>query len=92
MVFLGPNSFCYTSIELFVDELSKGNAPELFFIKGRGVFSKPDFSSAKKAQLKCYFDILVRQKKYHHLTAMTVQKIGDLLNWDAEKYRQSLAK
>jgi rhamnose utilization protein RhaD (predicted bifunctional aldolase and dehydrogenase) len=91
VVFLGPKPFFYASLELFAEELSKGNVPELLFIKGQGVYCGPDFSFAKKVQLKCYFDILIRQGN-NQLSSLTDEKTGDLLNWDAEKYRQELAK
>jgi rhamnose utilization protein RhaD (predicted bifunctional aldolase and dehydrogenase) len=91
VVFLGANSFCYTSLEIHTKKLFKRYKPELLFIEGEGVFSNPNFSSTKKAQLKCYLDLIVRQGN-NNLSRLTEDEIGDLLNWDAEKYRQALDK
>jgi len=64
----------------------------LIFLKGQSVFAKPGFSSAKQAQLKCDHDVLVRQPQHAHLKALDEQQIAELLNWDAEHYRQHMAK
>jgi hypothetical protein len=49
-------------------------------------------SVAKQAQLKCYYDVIVRQSKLVTLKSLSPQQIAQLLDWDAERYRQHIAK
>ncbi|EFF9713809.1 class II aldolase/adducin family protein [Escherichia coli] len=92
VVFLGPRAHAYESWSRFEDEvLRSGLSPELIFLAGEGVFVKKSFTRAKQAQLRCYFDVMVRQKADSSLTALTNDQIAELLNWDAEQYRMSLA-
>ena len=92
VVFLGASPVCYNSMELIIDDLKLSIFPELIFLKGRGVFLKEGFSAAKQAQLKCYYDVMVRQSKYNRLNVLDEKQISDLLNWDAEQYRMAVAK
>lgn len=66
--------------------------PELVFVRGIGVFARPGFSMAKQVQLRCYFDVLARQSETDQVQALGTTDIGELLNWDAERYRMSLSK
>ena len=75
---------------MFKEDLNLGNSPNLVFVKGVGVFSKRSFSIAQKEQLKCYYNVIVRQPETMVLCVLASEKIKDLLNWDAEKHRQSL--
>jgi rhamnose utilization protein RhaD (predicted bifunctional aldolase and dehydrogenase) len=92
VVFLGAQPFCYASATELSEELARGNKPELVFVQGEGVFAAPGFSLAKKAQLRCYHDVLVRQSPDALLTVLDAQQVAELLNWDAERYRQNVAK
>lgn len=93
VVFLGPIAHVYTSEEGVLDAVRGGDSsPELVFVGGKGVFAKPSFTEAKQAQLRCYFDVLVRQQPDHSLNVLSMDQIAELLNWDAEKYRMNLAK
>lgn len=92
VVFLGPSSRCYDTVELLIHDLRSGNSPEFIFLKDQGVFSKPNMSMAKKAQLRCYFDVIIRQPKNQRLRVMDKAQVGELLNWDAEKYRNIISK
>lgn len=93
VVFLGARPVCFSNIEF----LQEGHAdiksmPELIFIWGRGVFAQPSFGLAKQAQLRCYYDVLSRQKAHKQLNTLSSEQIAELLNWDAEQYRIHLAK
>lgn len=66
--------------------------PEIVFCKNVGVFSRGELSAAKRAQLRCYYDVLARQAPGQELAALSPQAVASLLNWDAEAYRQSIAK
>jgi len=93
VVFLGPKAYAYQKWEalngqkMFLNEL-----PELVFISGKGVYAKPSFNKAKQVQLRCYFDVIVRQKPHSPMRVLTNIQIAELLNWDAEQYRMNLAK
>ena len=91
VVFLGPRAHAYESWSRFEDEvLRSGLSPELIFLAGEGVFVQKSFTRAKQAQLRCYFDVMVRQKADISLTALTNDQIAELLNMDAEKYRLTI--
>ena len=92
VVFLGKSSFCYNTVEAFKKELNNGSLPEMVIIKDMGVFAKPEFNIAKKIQLQCYYDVLIRQPDDVNLKALDEFQIDELLNWDAEHYRQNVAK
>jgi|UniRef100_UPI0040474022 rhamnose utilization protein RhaD (predicted bifunctional aldolase and dehydrogenase) len=92
VVFLGPTPHVYESWARFEDEaLSSDLLPELIFLAGEGVFVQKSITRAKLAQLRCYFDVMVRQTSGHPLIGLTNDQIAELLNWDAEQYRMSLA-
>lgn len=91
IVFLGPEAHAYPSWTILADQ-DISALPELVFIYGEGVYAKSSFTPAKQAQLRCYFDVLIRQKPENILSKLTTNDIAELLNWDAEKYRMSLAK
>jgi len=92
VVFLGPKAYCYDSVRLLNEYLIDNLAPELIFIEGQGVFAVPGFSVTKQIQLKCYFDVIVRQSVDINLRTIDEQQIDQLLNWDAEYYRRQVAK
>lgn len=92
VVFLGHCPTCYDSIQMFEKDIEVGVRPELFFLKDRGVFVNNEFNLAKYAQLKCFYDVIVRQPRNASLNTLSHQQISDLLNWDAEQYRQKMAK
>lgn len=95
VVFLGAEPHCFDSIdclrEKFHDKLFD-DIPELMFIKNKGIFSKNKISKAKLVQLQCYYDVLRRQENSVELNCLSKEEIYELLNWDAEHYRQNIAK
>lgn len=92
VVFLGPRAHVYESWQRFEDEALRSELfPELIFLAGEGVFAQKSFTRAKQVQLRCYFDVMVRQRADSSLTGLTNDQIAELLNWDAEQYRMSLA-
>ena len=91
VVYLGSKSRCFDSILDFKKNINNTEC-ELIFIKNIGVYIRPTFNFAKKAQLLCYFNIIVRQPLNTPLKSLTQKEIGELLVWDAERYRQNIAK
>ena len=92
VVFLGPKPFLYQSIEELKDLKLNEETPELIFIKNNGVYVKESFNQAKTLQLRCYYQVLIRQKNRSNLRSLSNLEIKDLLGWDAEKYRIELSK
>lgn len=93
VVFLGPQAYAYSSWPEFYNEIDQSQLyPELLFIYGEGVYSALSFTKAKLVQLRCYHDVLVRQAAEIELAVLNQNQIAELLNWDAERYRMSLAK
>ncbi|MBM5461557.1 class II aldolase [Pseudomonas sp. P66] len=66
--------------------------PDILFLESVGVFVGPGFNKAKEAQIRCYYDVIVRQGQDEKLNSLSDQNICELLNWDAERYRMRLAK
>jgi rhamnose utilization protein RhaD (predicted bifunctional aldolase and dehydrogenase) len=92
VVFLGampailPSNF--GSIEL-ADIVNK--KPAFLFLLGEMVYQRTDVSLAQTIQLRCYFDVARRQTSSAGLKTLTLEQINSLIDWDAEKYRQSLS-
>lgn len=88
IVFLGEKAYVYADWESFA---SDPNTPDLIFIAHQGVYIKESFSQAKRTQLRCYYDVLIRNADYP-LSTLDAHSIGELLNWDAEHYRIHMEK
>lgn len=67
--------------------LVKNNPPFIFSIKN-GLYQNVATTQAQKAQLRCYFDVVVRQDFSAKLISLNDHQVAELLNWEAEKYRQ----
>jgi rhamnose utilization protein RhaD (predicted bifunctional aldolase and dehydrogenase) len=89
VVFLGPVAQCVSCVN---DLSNLSEATDLGFVRGSGVYVRPTFSLAKLAQLRCYFDVLMRQPPDEALECLTSSDVAALMDWDAEKYRQTLSK
>ncbi len=93
VVFLGAKARIYKSFDAFKEEVGAGNEKsDLVFVLGVGVFVTPDFNSAKAAQLRCYYDVLIRQSRDFKMKPLNTAQIEGLLNWDAERYRKKISK
>jgi len=93
VVFLGPRAYAYRTWEALNDgEKPAQDLPELVFIYSEGVYVKPSFNKAKQVQLRCYYDVMIRQNTHSTMSVLTDIQIAELLNWDAEQYRINLAK
>lgn len=91
VVFLGHEAKILNK-NIFLDEIgdSPENSPVFIFSLNQGVYESLDVSIGQKAQLECYFEILSRQNAEQKLSCLSPRQVSELLNWDAEKYRQSL--
>lgn len=93
VVFLGASPQVFRSEEEAVAALTGATElPDLIFVENVAVYLRPAFSAAKAMQLRCYYEVLRRLPTDWALRCLREDEIGALLDWDAEKYRQTLAK
>ncbi len=59
-------------------------------VPGKGVLVRKDAKPSIEPMLRCLGDVFLRSSPDAALKALTTEEIGQLLNWDAEKYRQTL--
>lgn len=59
-------------------------------IPGKGMLVRRDAKPSIEPMLRCLGDVFSRLTPQAKLKALTVAEIDQLLNWDAEKYRQTL--
>lgn len=81
VVFLGPG----------LPTEDHDGAPPAILVKGQGVLIKADATSSQRAMLRCLFDVLARVKDGWSVDPIGPDAEVELLDWDAEKYRQALA-
>ena len=81
VVFLGPA----------LPQTDNATNPPAILRPGVGVLLRKDATASQKAMLKCLSDVLIRVPEDWSLAAIGPAAEADLLNWDAEKYRQALA-
>ena len=90
VVFLGAEAVVlernFRTFEL--DDIARRNPP-FIFSGDEGVYENIAATPAQKSQLRCYFDVVARQGISEKLTTLSDRQVSELLNWDAEKYRQS---
>jgi rhamnose utilization protein RhaD (predicted bifunctional aldolase and dehydrogenase) len=67
----------------------EGNPP-LVAIPGEGVFIRNDAKPAIEPMGRCLADVMRRVEEDDPLVALTDEDVDRLVNWDAEKYRQTL--
>ncbi len=91
-VFLGPRAVC-CSLERLGGEAPTliENAPDFILVEGEGVLVSGTATQAAREQLLCYADVVVRLPVDSRPVPLKDSDVADLLDWDAEKYRQSLA-
>lgn len=92
-VFLGGlASILGDSITLEKLEAMSNNKPAFVFDIGECVYESLKATTAQKAQLRCYYDVLIRQPINEKLVSLSQDSIDELLDWNAEKYRQLQSK
>lgn len=91
VVFLGAEP-ANLEINFKLSDLDKiaGDAPPFIFACGNGVYQNVNATAAQISQLRCYYDVIIRQSATNRLVTLSRQQVSELLDWDAEKFRQSL--
>jgi rhamnose utilization protein RhaD (predicted bifunctional aldolase and dehydrogenase) len=91
VVFLGSEACIVENADQFNLIEKSAIKPIFIFFIGHGVFESPNITSAQRAQLRCYFDVIVRQPINESLNPLSKAQIAELLDWDAEQYRQIIS-
>lgn len=89
----GKNAVFYPDHVVFLGigiatEIESGAA--LVAVPGKGVLIRKDAKPAVEPMGRCLADVMRRVEADDPLTALDAEAIDRLVNWDAEKYRQSL--
>ena len=91
VVFLGPSVFgldiAMQNIPL--DDLSIGNH-RIILVEGKGVLIHDSVARGGEEMALCLADVLLGTDEKAEIQYLSVEEEDELLNWDAEKYRQSL--
>ena len=66
------------------------DAPPFVLVPGKGALVRTDATAGAKALAQCLGDVLTRVPQGARLHYLTLEQNGELLDWDAEKYRQAL--
>jgi rhamnose utilization protein RhaD (predicted bifunctional aldolase and dehydrogenase) len=67
-----------------------GDSPPFVLIPGKGTAMRTDAPPGAWALAQCLGDVLARMPEGTALNYLTLEQNGELLDWDAEKYRQVL--
>lgn len=89
-VFLGKHAAFLQehSVEEFLAAHPK--RPPCVLIAGKGIVINKHLSSGQHAMLQCYAEVCARISEPQHVSALSHDDILELLDWDAEKYRQKV--
>jgi rhamnose utilization protein RhaD (predicted bifunctional aldolase and dehydrogenase) len=95
VIFLGEGSAIAGPLEsaaLVADRAVSegGDAPVSILFPGKGVLMRRDANAGAEAMARCLADVAARIDGNARLRYLTPAENGELLNWDAEKYRQAL--
>ncbi len=66
------------------------SVPVFLIVPGKGVLLRKGISDGARALVRCLADVLIRVPDHTPLNYLTEAQNLELLDWDAEKYRQSL--
>ncbi|OAN79534.1 aldolase [Jannaschia sp. EhC01] len=81
VVFLGPA----------LPRKDHDGAPPAIVQEGAGLLLRKGATASQKAMVRCLSDLLSRVPEAWTMAPIGAQAEAELLNWDAEKYRQALA-
>lgn len=89
-VFLGPGLPSLSVEELAQLDTDQFPVP-VVLVPDEAVYIKSDATAAHRAMIDCLYDVLVRIPPDWDLVPIGQDAEAELLNWDAEKYRQMLS-
>jgi rhamnose utilization protein RhaD (predicted bifunctional aldolase and dehydrogenase) len=71
-------------------EKASGRDPMLVLFPGKGALIKSDANAGAEAMARCLADVTARLPADAAIRYLTTEEVAELLDWDAEKYRQAL--
>lgn len=90
VVFLGAEAVILEkNFKIFELDVIARSKPPFIFAIDEGVYENIAATSAQRCQLRCYFDVISRQDRIDNISRLTEQHVCELLNWDAEIFRQN---
>lgn len=95
VIFLGPAAAVAEPGETAAEASDRiaaasGRAPALILLPGLGAAIRADASPGARALARCLGDVLARVDPAAPLAPLTAAQEAELMDWDAEKYRQGL--
>lgn len=91
VVFLGESAACIQNlVNLNHDLRSFKSSPPFIFVKDQCVLEHCSVTPSQRAQLTFYRDVMLRQVVDQPVNSLNNTQVSSLLDWDSEKYRQSL--
>ncbi|MFT4725789.1 MAG: rhamnose utilization protein RhaD (predicted bifunctional aldolase and dehydrogenase) [Granulosicoccus sp.] len=95
VIFLGDGSIVAGKQESLDDVISRvrrqtGNDPLSILVPEQGVLMKSDATPGQHAMARCITEVTARLIPSADIHYLTAQNVYELLNWEAEHYRQSL--
>jgi len=95
VIFLGEGSTIATDtapiMETATLKSTNGALPLSIIVPGAGVLMHKDANDSQKAMAKCLSDVCLRVSAEADINYLNAEELYQLLNWEAETYRQSLA-
>lgn len=82
--------FCGIAAQTAEQPLPIGDTPPFLLVPGQGAAMRSDASAGAWALAQCLGDVLARVPESAKLNYLTFEQNAELLDWDAEKYRQAL--
>ena len=97
VIFLGEGSVIAAPGDTAATVVAKASAegraaPVEILFPGKGVLVRRDANAGAEALARCLADVTARIDAQASLRYLTVQDAHQLMNWDAEKYRQELTR
>lgn len=93
VIFLGAGSIIATGNDNIADVVKRlGASPVAILFPGVGVVMRNDAVPGADAMARCLADVLARIPADAPVRVLTEEEHRQLTNWDAEKYRQDLAR
>lgn len=67
-----------------------GESPTSIVVPGKGVLLKKDANAGQQAMARCIYDVSLRLTNASKINYLKTDDVFQLLNWEAEQYRQQL--
>lgn len=95
VIFLGPGSVVARPGEAAADIAAQAQGtepPAAILFPGKGILMREDAAAGAEALALCLADVTARIPENAPLNYLSEAENAELLDWDAEKYRQALAR